>query len=60
MPRILDINGYKFSFYSNENKEEPHIHIKKGGGNAKIWLEPEVEEEYSYGFTTNERRKISK
>lgn len=60
MPKVLDINGYKFSFYSNENNELPHVHISKGGGNAKIWLEPEVEEEYFYGFTIKEKRDIRK
>jgi len=29
MPKVLEIKGYKFSFYSNENGEPAHIHIKK-------------------------------
>mgnify|MGYP001569245450 CR=1 FL=1 len=58
MPLILEKYGYKFSFYSNENKEPPHIHIKKGGGNAKYWLSPIVREDYSYGYTIRERRDI--
>ena len=47
MPKVLEINGYKFSFYSNENQEPAHIHINKGTGNAKYWLKPEIVEEYS-------------
>ena len=58
MPKLLEVNGYKFSFYSNENNEPAHVHISKGNGNAKYWLEPEASEEYSYGFTVRERRDI--
>ncbi|RYE36463.1 MAG: DUF4160 domain-containing protein [Sphingobacteriaceae bacterium] len=58
MPKVLEINGYKFSFYSNENQEPAHIHITKGTSNAKYWLEPELVEEYAYGFKIIERRKI--
>lgn len=58
MPVVLLINGYKFKFYSNEDDEPPHVHIIKGGGQAKYWLVPAVEEEYSYGFTVRERREV--
>ena len=58
MPKVLEINGYKFSFYSNENQEPAHIHVNKGTGNAKYWLEPEIAEEYAYGFKLKERRDI--
>ncbi|MDZ4845666.1 MAG: DUF4160 domain-containing protein [Chitinophagales bacterium] len=52
--------GYKFKFYSNENEEPAHVHVTKGAGNAKYWLEPSIEEVYSYGFTVRERREIKK
>ena len=58
MPIVLRINGYVFWFYSNENNEPPHIHIRKGGATAKHWLEPQAEE-YAYGFTIRERRDIN-
>jgi hypothetical protein len=32
--------------------------VTKGGGAAKWWLEPNIGEEYSYGFTSKERKKI--
>jgi hypothetical protein len=58
MPTVLNIEGYKFKFYSNENDEPPHIHIIRGEGSAKYWLYPEIEETYSYGFTVQEQRRI--
>ena len=58
MPTVLEVNGYKFKFFSNENDELPHVHITKGDGNAKYWLVPESVEDYSYGFTVRERRDI--
>jgi len=58
MPTILIVNGYRFFFYSNENDEPIHVHIEKAEGNAKYWLEPDLEEAYSYGFTTRQRKEI--
>jgi hypothetical protein len=58
MPTVLVIRGYKFKFFSNENDEPTHVHVTKGSGTAKIWLEPEVSVEYSYNFTVRENRDI--
>ena len=58
MLTVLEEDGYKFKFYSNENDEPPHIHVTKGDGNAKYWLKPKISEAYSYGFTVRERRNI--
>ncbi len=51
MPKILQVDGFKFYFWPREGGEPPHIHVKKGNGNAKFWLIPEIKEKYSYGFT---------
>ena len=58
MPTILVEDGYKFKFFSNESNEPAHIHVTKGNGNSKYWLIPNCVEDYSYGFTTRERRDI--
>ncbi len=58
MPTVLIVNGFRFYFYSNENDEAIHIHIEKAEGNAKYWLVPKMEEEYSYGFTVKQRKEI--
>jgi len=33
-------DGYRFFFFSNEGTEPPHIHVERGDGYAKFWLEP--------------------
>lgn len=58
MPTVLIIKGYKVKFFSNENDEPAHVHVTKGSGSAKIWLEPAVKVEYSYNFTVRENREI--
>jgi Domain of unknown function (DUF4160) len=58
MPTILIVNGFRFYFYSNENDEPIHIHVEKAEGNAKYWLEPELQAEYSYGFKAKQRKEI--
>jgi hypothetical protein len=35
-----DIEGYAFYFFSNENNEPMHVHVRKGDGLVKYWLEP--------------------
>lgn len=60
MPTVLIVNGFRFYFYSNENNEPVHIHVEKAEGSAKYWLHPDVNEEYSYGFTKKQRKEILK
>lgn len=60
MPNVLTQQGFKFYFYSDEGSEPAHVHIKKGEGRGKWWLEPNLEEEYSYGFTLKERKQIKR
>lgn len=35
-----DIEGYAFYFFSNENNEPRHVHVRKGDGLVKYWLDP--------------------
>ena len=46
---VFYFNGYRFFFFSNENDEPMHIHVEKGEGSAKYWVDP-FEEVYSYGL----------
>ncbi|MBL7962047.1 DUF4160 domain-containing protein [bacterium] len=58
MPKILFINGYSFLFFSNEGFERIHVHIAKGDAEAKFWMEPVLELDYSEGFNPTELRFI--
>jgi hypothetical protein len=37
---VLLAEGFRFFFFSNEGTEPPHIHVERGDGYAKFWLEP--------------------
>ncbi|QPF88811.1 DUF4160 domain-containing protein [Bradyrhizobium commune] len=60
MPVVLRRDGLKYFFYSNEGQppELPHVHVRGGGKDAKVWLEPEVLVEDSYGFNPRELSNI--
>lgn len=60
MPVILRLNGYRFFFYSNEGtpQEPVHIHVSKGGDEAKIWLEPFVSLARNDGFNAKNLREL--
>jgi len=58
MPKVLYLKGYEFFFYSNEGNEPMHIHIGKAGAIGKIWLEPDVEISFMYGFSSREIKEI--
>ena len=57
VPTVLLIDGYRFFFFSNENREPPHVHIEKGDSVAKWWLIP-LREEWTSGFSPAQRRRI--
>ncbi|EKM0361726.1 DUF4160 domain-containing protein [Cronobacter turicensis] len=56
MPVILRIKDYRFFFYSNEgNPREPaHIHVRRGGAEAKFWLSPFTSLARNHGFAPRE------
>ena len=39
MPTVFRSKGYSFYFFSHEPGEPPHVHIDRGDGSAKVWLE---------------------
>ncbi len=57
MPTLLQTEGFRFFFYSNERREPPHVHVEMAGGEAKVWLEP-VQIAYSHGLTPAELRRV--
>lgn len=56
MPKVFEWNGYKFFFFSNEGDpvEPCHIHVRKGGGIAKYWIDDMVTLDSSWGMTSKE------
>ncbi len=38
MPTVI-IEGYKFRFYAQDRDEPPHMHVLRGGSDAKVWYE---------------------
>ncbi len=60
-PTVLDVRGFRFFFYSRESTggglEPPHVHVRKGGGEAKVWIDLNLVE-HARGFSPGELRTI--
>jgi uncharacterized protein DUF4160 len=48
-PTVLRVRGYRFYFFSRE-ESRPHVHVQHASGEAKFWLEPQVELAVDYGL----------
>ena len=57
MPALLRIGGYRFFFYSLEDREPPHIHVAHAGRYSKFWLNPVILAS-SRGFRSHELTTI--
>ncbi len=57
MPNVLQIDGFRFYFYSNEGSEPAHIHVERGEDRAKFWLSP-VALVWADGFNASETNKV--
>jgi hypothetical protein len=40
MPKIFEERGYVFSFYEADLDEPVHVHVRKQGKEAKVWVNP--------------------
>jgi Domain of unknown function (DUF4160) len=60
VPVILRNAGFRFFFYSNEGdpREPIHVHVRKGGGEAKFWINP-VSVAWSRGFDAQTLRQLT-
>ena len=60
MPVVFRSGDFRFFFYSDEGmpRERPHIHIRQGDREAKLWLRSGLPQAYNYGFSTRELREI--
>ncbi|MGP8200895.1 MAG: DUF4160 domain-containing protein [Limisphaerales bacterium] len=59
MPKVLEVDGYKFSFYSNEHRPI-HVHVRYGSGEAVFEVENEVELRESHGLKVGELSKAQR
>ena len=59
MPTVLRIKGYRFFFFSREELRK-HIHIQSQNGEAKFWLEPQIELSKNYKLSRKELNEIEK
>ena len=57
MPTVLRWKGYRFFFWSGDRGEPPHIHVKRGAGEAKVWLDP-IGLQKTVDFKDHEIREI--
>jgi len=56
-PTIYRERGYRFFFFS---REEPrvHIHVSCADGEAKFWLEPQIELAKNYRLSPAQLREV--
>ncbi len=59
MPTLMQIGRYRFFFYSNENKEPAHVHIRAGDAEAKFWLDT-LQAATNHGFRGRELNEIER
>lgn len=57
MPTVLREDGFRVYFFSHEPNEPPHVHIDRGGGSAKFWLDPPALAR-SAGFSARELNRV--
>lgn len=56
MPTIFEIFGLRFFFYSDEHRPI-HVHVVKGGDDAKIQIEGEVVLIYNHGLKAKDLKR---
>ncbi|MEX0730170.1 MAG: DUF4160 domain-containing protein [Aquisalimonadaceae bacterium] len=56
-PTVFRERGYRFFFFS---REEPrmHVHVVSGDGEAKFWLEPELQLAKNYQYSRQQLKEI--
>lgn len=56
-PTVFRASGYRFFFFSRE-ETRMHVHVVSGEGEAKFWLEPEIELVKNYQFSRKQLNEI--
>jgi hypothetical protein len=58
-PTVLIYKQYRFFFFSREEQRK-HVHVQTDQGEAKFWLEPDIEIAMNYGLTDQNIHEIHK
>ncbi|MGD9732650.1 MAG: DUF4160 domain-containing protein [Desulfamplus sp.] len=58
-PTVFREDEYRFFFFSRE-ETRMHVHIQCSNGEAKFWLEPEIELACNYGLSRKQLKKAEK
>ena len=58
-PTVFRESGYRFFFFSRE-EERMHVHVVSGDGEAKFWLEPDIELSKNYHYTRKQLKGVEK
>jgi hypothetical protein len=56
-PTVFRQNGYRFFFFSKE-EDRMHVHVISSDGEAKFWLEPEIELARNYHYSRKKLKEI--
>ena len=56
-PTVFNEGGFRYFFFSREEMRM-HVHITSGDGEAKFWLEPEIELAKNYRYSRKQLKKI--
>ncbi|GJL67132.1 MAG: hypothetical protein NPIRA05_21030 [Nitrospirales bacterium] len=56
-PTVFKEGGYRFFFFSRE-EERMHVHVVSADGEAKYWLEPEIELAKNFRYSRKQLKEI--
>ena len=58
-PTVFQFGKYRFFFFSREEPRR-HVHVRSPDGEAKFWLEPEIELAINHRLSQKELRELEK
>jgi hypothetical protein len=56
-PTIFRDGKFRFFFFSRE-ESRMHVHVVSGDGEAKFWIEPDIELAQNYGLSERDLRTV--
>jgi hypothetical protein len=56
-PTVFRAGGFRFYFFSRE-EQRSHIHVHGQSGEAKFWMEPEIELANNHGLSLQELNTV--